>query len=396
MENLLNRERLKELRDLIDRLAVTVRIDILDYHDLMTLFDSMLAEPTKTLKCPNCNGSGVYQEHDEYDRYTVHECAKCGGSGELLAEPSDEGRFPDEAESEYRKNFEAKCKKTGVNLLSEPSDTAVAEAIEDLLSGVECADELTDEEYIEVHLSPQGHELALQALRQYQKPSGSTSDGYHTFDELYEHRTALFATLCNMRSDISWKSMKHNDGTMYDGMFIAGIKTPEGQYTYHCNMKYLYMFAYTPEIEKAPAYDGHQPSDYPRLLGLSENSLYHRYGQSATSEEVADAIEKLTYARDQDREFDDGTFVDSLDLAITALQAYQPWIPVSERLPGKPEYDWVLVHITLYPDGFVGLPHVAELRRGEWFSTEYDLPIEQILQGTVTHWKPLPQPPKGE
>ena len=81
---------------------------------------------------------------------------------------------------------------------------------------------------------------------------------------------------------------------------------------------------------------------------------------------------------------------------ITALQAYQPWVSVKDRLPEKPQYDWVLVHITLSPDGFVGLPHVAELRRGKWFSTEYDLPIEQVLQGTVTHWKPLPEPPKGE
>lgn len=113
---------------------------------------------------------------------------------------------------------------------------------------------------------------------------GETSDGYHTFNELYEHRTALFATLCNMRSDISWKSMKHADGTMYEGMFIAGIETPEGQYTYHCEMKYWYMFAMTKEIDKAPAYDGHQPSDYPRLLALSENSLYH---QSVKSEDVA-------------------------------------------------------------------------------------------------------------
>ena len=110
---------------------------------------------------------------------------------------------------------------------------------------------------------------------------GETSDGYHTFNELYEHRTALFATLCNIRSDISWKSMKHDDGTMYDGMFITGIETPDGQYTYHCEMKYWYMFAMTKEIEKAPAYDGHQPSDYPRLLALSENSLYR---QSVKSE----------------------------------------------------------------------------------------------------------------
>lgn len=51
-----------------------------------------------------------------------------------IAEPSDEGRFPDEAEKEYNKNFEAKCNKTGINLLAEPSDADVAEAIGDIYS----------------------------------------------------------------------------------------------------------------------------------------------------------------------------------------------------------------------------------------------------------------------
>lgn len=155
---------------------------------------------------------------------------------------------------------------------------------------------------------------------------GETSDGYHTFNELYEHRTALFATLCNMRSDISWKSMKHSDGSMFDGMFIAGIETPGGQYTYHCEMKYWYMFAYTQEIEKALAYDGHQPSDYPRLLGLSENSLYHQYKQPTTSEDVTEAIEELSQASDGSHYAQDGAHVKTpislatIDLAITALQ----------------------------------------------------------------------------
>jgi hypothetical protein len=88
--------------------------------------------------------------------------------------------------------------------------------------------------------------------------------------------------------------MKHDDGTMYDGMFIAGIETPDGQYTYHCEMKYWYMFAMTKDIEKAPAYDGHQPSDYPRLLALSENSLYR---QSVKSEEVAISKTETTSVR---------------------------------------------------------------------------------------------------
>ena len=32
-------------------------------------------------KCPNCNGGGVIQEYDEFDRYHVLECYLCGGSG---------------------------------------------------------------------------------------------------------------------------------------------------------------------------------------------------------------------------------------------------------------------------------------------------------------------------
>ena len=37
----------------------------------------------QTTTCPDCGGSGVYQEYDEYDRYTVHSCATCDGSGEI-------------------------------------------------------------------------------------------------------------------------------------------------------------------------------------------------------------------------------------------------------------------------------------------------------------------------
>ena len=111
-------------------------------------------------------------------------------------------------------------------------------------------------------------------------PVGEFSDGYHTFNELYEHRTALFATICNLLPERSWKSFKHADGSMFDGMFIAGILTPQGQYTYHCEEKYLYMFAKTPEIDQAPEWDGHRPEDFTRLLSLN---LEHCFGQDETA-----------------------------------------------------------------------------------------------------------------
>lgn len=41
---------------------------------------------TEKVVCPDCGGSGVYQEYDEYDRYTVHSCATCDGSGEIASQ----------------------------------------------------------------------------------------------------------------------------------------------------------------------------------------------------------------------------------------------------------------------------------------------------------------------
>ena len=50
--------------------------------------------------------------------------------------------------------------------------------------------------------------------------AGQTSDGYHTFDELYDHRCLLF---CMISAGIAgWKSRKHHDGSEWEGWFIAG------------------------------------------------------------------------------------------------------------------------------------------------------------------------------
>ena len=38
------------------------------------------------------------------------------------------------------------------------------------------------------------------------KATGETSDGYHTFNELYRYRTELFAALCNLFPGRAWKS----------------------------------------------------------------------------------------------------------------------------------------------------------------------------------------------
>lgn len=97
--------------------------------------------------------------------------------------------------------------------------------------------------------------------------TGDTSDGYHTFNELYHHRAILFSVICDERPDIAWKSKRHHDGTMYDGMFIVGIDTPEGQVTYHYDIEPYWDMFRVKELVLAPEWDGHTPDEAIRRIG---------------------------------------------------------------------------------------------------------------------------------
>lgn len=114
--------------------------------------------------------------------------------------------------------------------------------------------------------------------------TGSTSDGFHTFDELYHHRTLLFAFLLRewSRADgvtRGWKSLQHADGTMFDGFFIVGVTTDLGDATYHCKREYWDLFSHVPELEYAPPFDGHTPDQTlirmgMAILGLEEEPIH--------------------------------------------------------------------------------------------------------------------------
>ena len=90
---------------------------------------------------------------------------------------------------------------------------------------------------------------------------GDLSDGYHTFNELYHHRAILFSVICNVFKNRAWKSKKHHDGTMYDGMFIVGIDTPKGQATYHYDIDPYWDIFQVKELSNAPEWDGHTPDE---------------------------------------------------------------------------------------------------------------------------------------
>ncbi len=99
-------------------------------------------------------------------------------------------------------------------------------------------------------------------------PIGQVSDGYHTFDELYEHRCTLFLALMLSNPAISWYSDRHNDDSKWDGWFIAGMKLPTGMVTYHlpASMWTLAFETGATLLDKAPEWDGHTAADVIKRL----------------------------------------------------------------------------------------------------------------------------------
>ena len=75
-----------------------------------------------------------------------------------------------------------------------------------------------------------------------------------------------------------------------------------------------------------------------------------------------------------------------MTLAITALQEYQPWVSVEDRLPDG-DVASVLIHTN---KGGVSegqyYPCIKSWKQFRW----------SVENADVTHWKPLPEPPKGE
>lgn len=104
-------------------------------------------------------------------------------------------------------------------------------------------------------------------------------DGYHTFDELYDHRIVLYITLCKKiveglarRSQYEgiigefknpvWRSQIHHDGTGYEGWFIMGIRENKGeQISYHLPMKDWENTEFAETLKTAPEFDGHTSQD---------------------------------------------------------------------------------------------------------------------------------------
>ena len=87
---MLSFERLKELKSWVSDLR---KFGVSEGNEIIVLIDEAIARKSETemAVCPNCGGSGVYQEYDEYDRYYVYACCKWDGSGEVDRQQESEG-----------------------------------------------------------------------------------------------------------------------------------------------------------------------------------------------------------------------------------------------------------------------------------------------------------------
>lgn len=111
-------------------------------------------------------------------------------------------------------------------------------------------------------------------------------DGYHTFDELYDHRITLFIALCRIlardgeaaydrgdergiywRNGNVWRSKQHYDGSTFDGWFIMGLRSDAGyQITYHLPLSRWEETDFAFTLKNAPEWDGHTSDDVIKRL----------------------------------------------------------------------------------------------------------------------------------
>ena len=116
---------------------------------------------------------------------------------------------------------------------------------------------------------------------------GELSDTYHSFNDLYDHRMILSA-FAMMNMPYAWKAKTHEDGSMFDGMFIVGAPTPDGMITYHYDLEYWNLFK-IPEIPHAPHFDGYTPEDVIKRI----KSWIINSGTRLVSQDSFNRIEKI-------------------------------------------------------------------------------------------------------
>lgn len=108
------------------------------------------------------------------------------------------------------------------------------------------------------------------------KEVGDISDGYHTFNQLYDYRMIYNALLVNEYAKQGkynvHKSTRHSDGELCfgGGWFVVSMTLPTGQVTNHYKNEYWDLFVCEGR-ENADEWDGHTPEEaFDRMLKFAQ------------------------------------------------------------------------------------------------------------------------------
>jgi len=114
-------------------------------------------------------------------------------------------------------------------------------------------------------------------IKQNKEEAGIISDGYHTFNELYDHRIALYVSLCILLDDVDGNydnpkrpfmvtySKYHHDGDCYEGWLLVQVVNnyTKEQISYHIPDSYKEKLdkEFIKELPRALKWDGHTSED---------------------------------------------------------------------------------------------------------------------------------------
>ena len=117
------------------------------------------------------------------------------------------------------------------------------------------------------------------------------------------------------------------------------------------------------------------------------------YAYNLTRVKEAFAVDTVTI--DDFVEFNDEVVADIADHLIANGVTVQEWISVEDRLPKKCGMACLLVGVNCFGQRkvFQGFTGYMENGKLEWHTNIKGM---DITVWTITHWQPLPQPPKGE
>lgn len=128
-----------------------------------------------------------------------------------------------------------------------------------------------------------------------------------------------------------------------------------------------------------------------KLVNLIESA---RYWGSNTSEEIADNLLGNGVTAQENVEISDELLKQLKNAPITickdepSIELVQEWISVEDELP---EVGGYVVCIAKRNPFYRFMPMVARIDKNGWVN-----PITEQYISEVTHWMPMPQPPKEE